>query len=822
MLLVGFSALYLVAAMGPFHLPRPPAYSEDGGAAQVEGLIASEVFTAPDALPFSPPSQRVLWGNLGRVQSLSARTFLACSGLLFAVFIGAAALGLRARTRHAGIAVALSALILLSGLASLRVSGGWDEFYINLRHSQNIIDHGMYSVNAGERIESTVDLVPFLAAGAVSKLTGVLPDNIAFAFGFLGNILIVAAVFAFARKLTQSDAGSLVIAAFASVFPPVIFVGASGFMATLFAGCILWTYFLLLEKRGRWSFRAHVLLGLLPLVRLEAIALGLLVWGLLAGAATWTHRTAGRRLHSWLHRSWRIFAWRLLAVLLPFVLLSVARRAFFGYAIPIPVAFKNTQGEVDYLIAGAVQLREFYAIFGLGPMLLVAAVPTALLLAGKGRRYWAAYSALTLFSLTYLVGGGDWFPGGWARYWIPLLSFTFLLASTAVYVAVAAWNRRIALWTMTALLMLFAAVYARRPGSAYSDAVARLRTGGNGWERVDQLARLGSLLGQTSATSWRIGSPEVATIMFFAHRDLVGLLGIDNPDVALAPLAPMIPGDRLHRRRRPETLEERKPEVLALYDPAVRNRAFTDLERLQADVRELMFTQRMQDIAYYRVGSYDYIQALGFRSLTVQAGSDLFTYWVHELVLPAHRDKLAAAGFTPRGMIHVPYDIDPRLSWRFRPTSARLAGLHRLRRDASVDVTWADSPQGPGQSSIGGPRQRRATYSSWRATAGHRETLRMVLGASDGMGELRLPLALGPDANGITIHLAHAVSHAVVREIPVPQGLSNRWLTVRIEVPVTPTPLELVVTDGGTAVGQWFAVAAPWWMGEKPAPSVVR
>lgn len=98
----------------------------------------------------------------------------------------------------------------------------------------------------------------------------------------------------------------------------------------------------------------------------------------------------------------------------------------------------------------------------------------------------------------------------------------------------------------------------------------------------------------------------------------------------------------------------------------------------------------------------------------------------------------------------------------------------------------------------------------------------MVLRASEGMGELRLPLALGPDASKITMHLAHAGSHEVVRDIPVPQGLSNRWLTLRIKVPVTSTPLELVVTDGGTALGQWFAVAAPWWMGEKPAPSVAR
>lgn len=822
MFLVGFAALYLVAAMGPFHLPQPPAYSESGGAAHVEGLIASEVYTSADALPFSPPSQRVLWGYLGRVQSLSARTFLAGSGMLLALFAAGAVIGLRPRTRQAGIVVALSALMLLSGLSSLRVSAGWDEFYINLRHSQNVIDHGVYSVNAGERIESTVDLVPFLAAGEVSKLTGVLPDNVAFAFGFLGNILIVAAVFAFARKLTQSDAGSLVMAAFASVFPPVIFVGASGFMATLFAGCILWTYFLLLERRGRWSFRAYVLLGLLPLVRLEAIELGLLVWGLGAGASAWTQRAAGRRLDSWLHRSWRILAWRFLAVLLPFVLLSVARRAFFGYAIPIPVALKNTQGEVDYLIAGSVQLREFYAIFGLGPMLLVAAVPTTLLLARKGRRYWAPYAALSLFSLTYLVGGGDWFPGNWARYWIPLLSFSFLLASAAVYLAVATWSRRIALWTMAALLMLFAAVYVRRPGSAYFEALTRLRTGGNGWERVDQLARLGNLLGRTTATSWRIGSPEVATIMFFAHRDLVDLLGIGNPDVAFAPLAPMIPGDRLHRRRLPATLEERKPEVLALYEAAVRNRAYTDLERLQGDVRELMFTQRMQDIAYYRVGSYDYIQALGYRALTVQAGSDLFTYWVHESVLPAHRDKLKAAGFSPRGMIHVPYDIDSTLSWRFRPTSAQFAGLHQRRRDASVAVTWVDSPQGPGELPIAGPPQRGATFSSWSATAGRRGTLRMVLRTSEGMGELRLPLALGPDASKITMHLAYAESHEVVRDIPIPQGLSNRWLTLRIKVPVTRTPLELVVTDDGTAVGQWFAVAAPWWMGEKPAPSVAR
>ena len=822
MLGLSFAALYLAVAMGPFHLPHPPAYSESGGAARVVGLITSEVFTAPAAFPFLPPSQRLLWGSLHWVQSLFVQQFLACGGFLLTVFAAGAALSMQSRMRRAGISVALTALMLLSGLASMRLSEGWDEFYINLRHSQNIIDHGKYSVNVGERIESTVDLVPFLAAGIVSKQTGVLPDNVAVAIGLIGNILIVTAVFAFARRLTRSDAGSLVIAAFASVFPPVISVGASGFMATLFAGSILWALFLLLEMRGRWSFRAYLLFGLLSLVRMEAIALGLLVWGLGAGAAAWKHRSAGQRLLPWLRRSWRIFAWRLLAVLLPFVLASLVRRAVFGYAIPIPVAFKNTQGDVDYLIAGAVQLREFFAIFGLGPILLVAAVPTSLLLVRKGWRYEVAYTALTLFSLMYLVGGGDWFPGRWARYWIPLLSFTFLLASAAVYRTVAAWRLRLAPWMLTAMLVVFVAVYAQRPGSAYADTVARLRTGGSGWERVDHLARLGNLLGKTSATSWRIGSPEVATIMFFADRDLVGLLGIDNPDVAFAPLAPMVPGDRLHRRRRPETLELRKPEMLALYEPAVRNRAFSDLVHLQGDVQSLMFTQYMKDVAYYRVGSYDYVQALGFHSLTVQAGNDLFTYWVNESVLPVHREKLLAAGFSPRGVIHVPYEIDPQLTWRFRPAGARLATLHKLRRDAAVDIRWVGDIDTARPVPIADFRPTRMTFSSWSGTAGHRRTLRIVLGPNEGMGELRLPLALGSETSTVTMFLANAESHEVLQEIPVPRGLPKQWLIVRIKVPVTPVPLELVVTDGGTAAGQWFAVSPPWWMGEKPSGAVAR
>lgn len=806
---LGGAGLWLLGRL-PAVLPQVPAYSEAGGVARVEGVITSEVFIRSAPLAFTPPSRRVLWGLLDAVQSMPAGQF----GVLLLAAVIAFALGVRAagvdRWRMRAPVAALAALVVLSGLLSLRLSSGWDEFYINLRHSQNVIDHARYSLNAADRIEATVDLAPFLAAGVVGRITGVLPDNVALLCGFFGNVLLIAFAFLFVRRLTARAAAACVAAACMALFPPVLYVGASGFMGTLFAGGVLACLYPLVLLRGRWSFRGIMLLGLLPLVRIEAAALGALIWGLTIVAAVVRQWRRQRRLTRWARRSAHVHAWRLFALLGPFVALAAARKAYFGFAIPIPVSFKNTNGDVSYVVQGLRQLFDVARTLDAGAVLLVFAFPVALLLVRRGARLAIAFASLALFSLTYVVGGGDWFPLTWARYWIPMLAFALVVALASMHALLRALKVRRPTLMLIATVLLVAGVSLDDASSAVSSVFDDVRFGGSNWRRVDQLARLGDLFRRTSTPDWRIGSPEVATMMFFAERDVVGLLGVDNPDVAFAPLTPIDPGDRVHRRRNPETLEAKRPAFVALYEPSMRAQPFVNLRQLQSRFRELVRPIE----GYYRAGSFDYLQAIGYRAVTVQADSDVFTYWVHDAVYDAHRRRLIAEGFAPQGVIHAPYLVAPGISRRFRPSSAHYAALHHERADAVDHVVL----EGAMRASAAPPNVRRpvggSVVGSW-AGAPARGVARFALSTSHGFGELRVPVLQGSASAGLALRLVDAASRDTVARIALPQGYVGEWLTLRVRAPVGGRALELVAIDAGDDAEAWIAVGAPWWMGER-------
>jgi len=814
--IVLFAGLALAMANGPFHLPYQRLRADAGGATDVTGVVASELYAARSITDstFAPPSRRILGGAITVVMEWSKKSFLLLFGGLAALSALGAALAMRPRTRRVGVAISLAGLVALSAVGSLRLSDGWDEFYINLRHSQNIITHGTYSMNASERVEATVDLVPFAAAGLVSRWTGVLPDDVAMAFGLSGNALLIIGVFAFVLATTTSVGLALVMAAFTAVFPPLLFVGFSGFMATFFGGLILAALYLFLIRRGRWSFRAHILLGLLTFVRVEAVALGLLLWGLTLCGGAWRNLSPAKRRAAWIRRAWRPLGARLLAIALPFVLLSLGRYAFFGHALPVPVVFKNTNGNFGYLFTGALQIREFYHAFSLGPALLVCAVPVALLLVARGWRWFAAALALLLFSLTYLTGGGDWFPIGWARYWIALFALLIVLSASALHNVLRALRVPLASTIVTGAFAAYALHAALTPKTAFSEAGSHLVLSHKvRWNRVDDLARLGSLLRRTSDSTWRIGSPEVATIMFFAQRDIVGLMGIDNWEVAQAPLMPTGPGDRLHRRRNPQTLERHRPEIIALYEPAVTVRPYQSRLIAQRDVQRQLMPNFAEEIGYFRAGSYDFLQALGYHSLTVQDGTHLFTYWIHASVLPAHLAKLKAAGFAPQGIIHIPYNLPDSLTHRYRASTGAFADLHARRADAVAQVALAGAAAERALlPTIKGTAPFGALFTTADDTPPRGGTVRFALTPSR-LGELRVPIALGPTDGNVTLTLRRVAHHTVVEEVPVPEGIGNRWLVLRAKMPVDQGALELVGEDHGASRG-WFAIGRPWWMGE--------
>lgn len=799
------------------HWPWPASYAESGGVARVEGVIASELFVSRDSLPFASPSSQLLGGHLDQIQRMSAPAFLMLPALASTIgVIGVCGVLLfQGRSRRWSAVIAIAGFATASMMVSLRVSTGWDEFYLNLRHSQNLMLHGSYSLNAFERVEATVDLLPLAAAGMVSRVSGHSPDDLLLLMGLLGTLLLLSAASAFVWRVTRSLTTGILVGAWIATLPPVLHIGATGFTATLFSGLLLWTLYAFLELRGPWSFRAYVNLGLLPLVRIESLAVGAGTWCGVVVRSVWRHRRDRRGFHHWLRRSGRILGWRGIAVFLPFLAMSAIRALVFGFPIPLPVLHKAAEGDLAYLRAGIMQFHDVTEILGLGPVILLAALLLPGFFGSRGWRYTVAFAALGLMSCGYVMGGGDWFPASWARYWLPMLAFTLVCIACALHLVLRVSGRVSRTFAVGGLILVATALGYEAPRSAARAIVTRAAAGGSGWGRVDSLASLGRLLSLTTDSTWRIASSEVATIMYFARRDVVGLLGVENPDIALAPIAPLEPGNRFHRRRNPATLEHRLPEVIAFGEAAFRSGALQDVDDIQAAVRENLYDNRRQmvDFAYYRAGSYDWLQALGYQSVTVHAGPDLFTYWVRDSVLERHRALLRARGFQAGGVIHIPYHVSSSVSRRFRPTSAAWSAFYARRRPAAETIVTHGAARLAGALPSGVDRVHDAYYSTADFGGAAIGKVRMRLSRGFGQHELRLPLLLGEQPGGVSVRLLDSASGSTIAEIPVPRRLGAQWLTFRVRVPTTQSPVDLVVSDTGRTRGQWFSVGAPWWMG---------
>jgi hypothetical protein len=71
------------------------------------------------------------------------------------------------------------------------VSQGWDEFFLNLRHSFWLAHGQGYSANALSHIESTVDFIPFFSIGVLGALGLPMPE-LAILYSLAGTALTMA------------------------------------------------------------------------------------------------------------------------------------------------------------------------------------------------------------------------------------------------------------------------------------------------------------------------------------------------------------------------------------------------------------------------------------------------------------------------------------------------------------------------------------------------------------------------------------------------------------------------------------------------------
>jgi len=215
--------------------------------------------------------------------------------------------------------------------------------------------------------------------------------------------------------------------------------------------------------------------------------------------------------------------------------------------------------------------------------------------------------------------------------------------------------------------------------NAYAEMIYNLRRTDSylqsnwNWRRVDELASLGLFFDQTLSRDAVIGSPEVAATMYYANRDLLDLFGIVNPEVAYAPLNPFFPGNILHRRRNPATIDRHRPDVLCFNGATAFRKSYAHDEASLISEARTDFARYYQltsllnglETAQYRAGRLEHLQKMGYRFIIVSTPDAFFNYLILAASYPEHVKKLEQLGFKKIGQTTIPYKINPYIDIYF-------------------------------------------------------------------------------------------------------------------------------------------------------------
>lgn len=629
-----------------------------------------DVYVASQPLPIPKPFDALFGGAMRAIQTgdmLPVFLTLLCA-------IGALIL-LQSRLPFRLWRLSSFALIaVLSILMSLKLSEGWDELFMNLRHSYVLRDTGHFSYNVRTVAEGTVDFLPFFIVGLLGKVSLPLVESI-IVLMLLGNVILIATSWHLAMRLTQQPMASMWFAAGVAMFPCVVFVGATGFGAVLFSSLILLGIYLLLfaEPRAEWTGLA--VLSLLTLVRVEGAAFAALMWACLYLVLPARQLLDGRTRRA---QSVKAFT-RGLVVIAPFVLSAVIRKIVFGYALPNPVTFKNTAMSLPYFLGGMWQLILLTHLFRLHAMFALAVVPFVYCYRHQllDLRIVSALVTTFLFCAIYFIGGGDWFPFTWNRYLMPVTLLTVLTFWCVCQVFFSRLSHhRIAVRSVLPAALV-ACVFLS-PGGVFGMLRADLSASSYRWRRIDALGVFGRFLKATTPEHTVIASSEVATTMFFAERDLLDLLGVASPEVAHAPLQPLFPYDLTSRRRLPGLIDSQRPGIVCFFEMSklesldIASRTDTQIRKEILERFTLFqFSQVYRgltpmDLAYYRAGPLTHLEDLGYHYVILSTPASVFYYLVHDSIYDSHR-KLIAEKFGARrlGGAQIPYPIDPDLRRRF-------------------------------------------------------------------------------------------------------------------------------------------------------------
>lgn len=148
-----------------------------------------------------------------------------------------------------------------------------EDAYISLRCAENLVETGVYGFNPGEKVSSSTSHLYVLVAALVRLVVG----HSAFipAMLLLNTIFFLLGTFLIARVLLEGEKEQLLLWALTSSLPVALLISYSGMETSLLVMLMgLTLYFFQKKQHPRLAW---LVLALLPWIRPDAIAIGLLV-----------------------------------------------------------------------------------------------------------------------------------------------------------------------------------------------------------------------------------------------------------------------------------------------------------------------------------------------------------------------------------------------------------------------------------------------------------------------------------------------------------------------------------------------------------------
>ncbi len=614
--------------------------------------LSAEVFRASTPVPLVRASERLFGG----VHAVLDATPWGNTLLMILVGFTFLLLVIGYRTQNPLLLrCALGCGFLGSVALSFRFSQGFDEFYVNLRHSYSLAHYGIYSLNFFSPNEATVDFLPFFFVGLLGR-TGFPLEETAIVLSLAGNVLVMTAFFAWIHRFTRSHAYATACSIMVGFLPPLSAIGGSGFMAAVFSGTILWSLYLLFFSERRRSL-GLLLLSILPLIRTEGVFLLFLVWCLehrLLLLDAIQRRAPTQKIQSMVVEGFFLTV--------PFILLSLFRIRYFGHFLPTPMVHKST-ANLGYVWMGFRQFFQLVGWFCLREQILTTMALFVFLKKAESEKnenqMFYVQTCLLLFVLPYFVGGGDWFPGAWNRYMMSFQLLSNMWFLILLHRALQAHGRK---WNATTQIAVPAMVLVVVFHTPLSYLVEGIPANPQRWKRVNQLSQFGDLIRQTTPQTTLIGTSEVATINYFSQRDLVDLFGLASDRIARSQLTPFRAGDILQRRRDPCTIERERPQIIALGEvfeliPSEWQRS--DLNSLVKWFASVTIKDPIYfNSGYFRLGAIDRLANLGYHFLVFFNGDVVFRYFVHESIYELHKRALEGMGIRSALQTDIPFTVN--------------------------------------------------------------------------------------------------------------------------------------------------------------------